>query len=164
MTQELEREVIGLIATDRLYTPSSSFDGKLERKRPKIAKAIATLESFQETDQDFQGERAYARVETEDKSKARGMKQGIAKFAQEFPRYGQILNGMIEEHRVKSETHLCFGMQDGKRLTKEDYLEVLTDMGLGPVTAEKYCDVALDISRNMTKKRGYAERSVLIGN
>jgi hypothetical protein len=163
MTQELEREVIGLVATDRLYMPSSSFDGKLERSRPKLGKAIVNLEEFQETGQKFQGERAYARVESVNKSKARDMRAGVEQFAKEFPQYGKILNGMIETERVKKETHLQFGMQDGKRLTKDDYIDVLTNMGLGPVTAEKYCDVALDISRSMNRKRGYEDRSVLIG-
>jgi|APSaa5957512622_1039677.scaffolds.fasta_scaffold67846_2 hypothetical protein len=164
MSQELEREVISLVATDRLYVPSSSFDGKLERSRPKIGKAIAGIEEFQEVyEGDFQGERTYATVTTVNKQKARDMRTGIEEFSQEFPQYGTILNGFIEKQRVKKEQHLQFGMQDGKRLTKEDYVEVLTNMGLGPVTAEKYCDVALDISRTMNRKRGYEDRSVLIG-
>ena|SRR3989344_5649296 len=157
MTQDLERQLVNLIAVDRLYVPSSSFDGKLERRRGKMAKSIE-LEN-----NPFQGERVYARIEDKDENKARGMRGGIEKFCEEYPKYGKILNGFIEEERVVSEKHLYFGIQEGKRLTNNDYMTVLTDMGLGPVTAEKYCTVALDISRNLTKKRDEKERSVLVG-
>ncbi|MFH1358514.1 MAG: hypothetical protein ABIH37_01355 [archaeon] len=157
MTQELERAVIDLVATDRLYIPSSSFDGKLKRRREKKAKAIVV------PGDDYEGQRSFARVEEEDKQKARGMKEGVAKFVKEFPKYGRILKGMIEEQRTVREKHLHFGMQDKKRLTRDDYLEVLSDMKLGPETAERYLDVALDISRTLTRQRGYADRSVMIG-
>lgn len=157
MVENLERQVINLVATDRLYVPSSSFDGKLERRRPKIALDLGRI------NRGFQGERTYVRIENKDKNKARGMREGIAKFTEEFPKYGKILEGYIQEQRVVREKHLYFGVQDGKRLTNDDYLEVLTNMGLGSVTAQKYCDVALDISRNLMKKRSDAERSVLIG-
>jgi len=162
MVNELERQVINLVATDRLYVPSSSFDGKLERRRPKIAKDLGLIS------RGFQGERTYVRIQNRDKNKARGLRNGIDKFAEEFPKYGEILNGMIEEQRTVSEKHLYFGVQDGKRLTNDDYMNVLTGMGLGPVTAQKYCDVALDISRKMQQERERkgkpeAERSILIG-
>ena len=91
------------------------------------------------------------------------MREGIEKFCEEFPKYGKILNGYIEEERVVREKHLFFGMNEGKRLTNNDYMNVLSDLGLSPVTAEKYCEIALDISRNLTKKRDEKERSVLIG-
>jgi len=55
MTNELERQVIELVATDRLYVPSSSFDGKLERSRPKLAHALGL------NNRGFQGERTYVR-------------------------------------------------------------------------------------------------------
>ncbi|MEN9626068.1 MAG: hypothetical protein RL557_396 [archaeon] len=157
MTNDLERQILNLVATDRLYIPSSSFDGKLEKRRKKSAQAIDLSEN------PFDGERVYARVEEEDKDKARGMREGIEKFAEEFPKYGKILNGMIEEQRTVREKHLYFGVQEGKRLTNDDYMAVLKDMGLGPATAERYCEVALDISRNLTRKRNDEERSVLIG-
>lgn len=159
MSQELERAVIGLVATDRLYRPSSSFDGKLERRRPKIAKAIIGCKEF---DGSFQGDRAYARFEADNKQVARGMRDGITKFTQEFPQYGAILNGMIEEKRAKSEKHLYFGMQDGRRLAHEDYMSVLTDMGLSEQRAEQYYEVAIEISRTLQKKSGDIERSVLV--
>ena len=156
MTNDLEGQVINLVATDRFYIPSSSFDGKLENRRKKIAKEI-------EFEGEFQNDRVYARVEEDDRSKARGMREGIAQFAKQFPKYGTILNGMIEEERTVRETHLYFGVNEGKRLTRDDYIGVLLDMKLTPAIAERYCDVALDISRTMSRKRDEKERSVLIG-
>jgi len=160
MAEDLERQVIGLVAADRLYIPTSSFDGKLERVRPKMGKVIAAYEGFRKK---FDGTRAYARVVDENKQKARGLRAGVDKFTEEFPQYGAILNGMIEEKRVKSEKHLYFGMQEGRRLTQDDYIGVLTDMGLSPQKAADYYPIAMEISRNLTRKRDETERSVLIG-
>src|SRR3989344_9115614 len=111
MTNNLEREIVNLVAVDRLYIPSSSFDGKLKRRREKYAKDIELLEN------PYEGERVYARIEEEDKDKARGMREGIEKFCEEFPKYGKILNEFIDEERVVREKHLFFGMNEGKRLT-----------------------------------------------
>ncbi len=157
MSEDLETQIIKLVATDRLYIPSSSFDGKLERSRKKIAVSLEIPKDK------YSGERAYVKIEEEDKQKARGIREGIDEFSRKYPKYGIILNGIIEEMRTVREKHLYFGMNEGKRLTNEDYLEILKDMGLGPVTAQKYCDVALDISRSLIKKREEKERSILIG-
>jgi len=157
MVNELERQVIDLVATDRLYVPSSSFDGKLKRSRKKIADVLELPQN------DYTGVRVYARVEEEDKQKARGMRDGVDEFANRFPKYGKILNGIIEEKRTVREKHLYFGMNEGKRVAGDDYLGVLTSMGLGTTTAQKYLDVALDISRNLTKKRD-EERSILLNS
>jgi len=162
MTEELERRTIELVATDRLYVPSSSFDGKLERRRPKLAAGLGL------TSRGYQGERTYVRIETKDKKEARGLRNGIAKFAEQYPDHAGILEQCIKEERTVREKRMYFGVQDGKRLTNDDYMAVLTGMGLGPVTAQKYCDVALDISRRMQQEREKkgkpeAERSILIG-
>jgi hypothetical protein len=156
MTNELEKQIINIVATDRLYVPSSSFDGKLERSRKKIGKSLDLSEDF------YQGDRAYARIETLNKHRSKDLRAGVKQFCDEHPQYGKILNGMIETERVKKERHLYFGMNDGKRVTNEDYMSVLENMGLGPVTAGKYLDVALDISRTLNRKRD-DERSILIG-
>jgi len=155
--ENLERQIIELVAIDRLYIPSSSFDGKLKRRRKKVAESIETSKKG------FEGERTYARIEEEDKKKAKDMRAGIEEFCKDFPKYGRILNAMIEKERVKRERHLYFGMLEGRRLATEDYMYVLKDMGLSPAIAEEYYDVAMEISRNLVKKREEKERSVLIG-
>lgn len=153
-----ERKVLELIATDRLHIPISSISGKLKRREPKLAQQLGLTEG-----KPFHGERAYARVETEDRMKARGMAEGIAKFAGEFPRYGTILKGYIEEQRANSETHVYFGMNEGCRLTQVDYLGVMTNLGFTESSAMALYAPLMEASRNISRKREEAERSVLIG-
>jgi hypothetical protein len=160
MEEQLERQIIDLVAVDRIYVPLSSFDGKLKRRRPKLAEALNAAEEF---DGSFKGERAYARVESEDKQVARGMRDGVEEFSKKFPKYGKILNGIIEEERTKRETHLYFGMNPGKRLAQDDYMAVMQDIGLSEAKAEQFYPVVMEISRNLTRKRDGEERSVMIG-
>ena len=154
----IEKQVIELIATDRLHIPISSMSGKLKRKQPKLAQELGLVEG-----RPFSGERTYARVETEDRMKARGMAEGIAKFSGEFPRYGAILKGYIEEERANSETHVYFGMNEGCRLTQIDYLEVMTNLGFSEGSAMALYVPLMEASRTISRKRDEGERSVLIG-
>ena len=92
MKETLEQQVISLIAMDRLHIPISSMSGKLKRRQPKQAKSIKLEKSYS-------GERVYARVEEEDLNKARGVKEGIKMFEEQFPKYASILKGFIEANR-----------------------------------------------------------------
>ena len=152
-----ERKIIELIATDRLDIPISSMSGKLKRAKPKIARELGL-----NADQPFYGERVYARVETDDRMKARGMKDGIEKFSEQFPQYGKILEGYIAEERARSETHVYFGMNQGSRLTADDYLGVMTNLGFNETAARNLYQPLMDASRNISRSRS-EERSVLIG-
>jgi hypothetical protein len=156
-TMDLERQVIELIATDRIDMPISSMSGKLKRQKPKLAEGIDLGGRSR-----YSGERVYARVENEEKEKARGMREGVNEFARKFPQYGIILNGIIEEKRVERETHLYFGMQDGCRLTADDYLGVMRSLGFTEATARNLYPELMDISRNLSRQRN-EERSILIG-
>jgi len=153
--ENIERKVIEIIATDRIDIPISSMSGKLKRKKPKLAQEL-------ELKKKFEGDRAYVRVETEDKMKARGMREGIDLFSREFPRYGKILNGMIEEKRAKKETHLYFGLYEGCRLSSEDYISVMNDLGFSGQYAETLYQELMKVSRNLTRKRE-EERSIMVG-
>lgn len=154
---ELERQIIELIATDRTDIPISSMSGKLKRLKPKLAQAI----DF-EGRTSYQGERVYARVQYEEKEKARGMREGVEEFERKFPQYGKILNGIIEEKRVERETHLYFGLQEGRRLTADDYIGVMKNLGFTESTALSLYPELMDISRNLSRQRN-EERSVMIG-
>lgn len=156
--ENIERQIIGLIATDRIDKPISSMSGKLKRAKPKLAKAVE-LDGGS-----FEGNRCYARVESEDVMKARGMRNGIEAFSAEYPRYGTILNGYIEEERARTETHLHFGMYEGCRLTSKDYMGVMTNLGFSEGVAESLYPELMNISYNLAKKRDEIERSILIGN
>lgn len=157
MSEEIERQVLEIIATDRIDIPISSMSGKLKRAKPKLAKAVPIPAGYV-----FDGDRVYARTESHDKMKARGMKKGIEKFEGEFPRYGKILRGYVEEQRALSETHLYFGMNEGCRITSNDYMKVMTDLGFTELTAERLYPELMDISRRLSRKRD-EERSILIG-
>lgn len=157
MTEQLERQVIELIATDRIDIPISSMSGKLKRQKPKLAQAIQLPGAR------FQGERVYARVKVDDVTeKARTMREAVDTFAEQYPRHGKILNGLIEETRQAKETNLYFGVQEGCRLTADDYMGVMTSLGLTEVTARNLYPDLMNISRNLARKRD-EERSTLIG-
>ena len=157
MSETTERQIIELIATDRIDIPISSMSGKLKRHKPKLALAVDM-----EGRARYNGERVYARVEHEEKEKARGMREGVEAFAERFPQYGKILNGIIEEKRIEKETHLYFGIQEGRRLTADDYLGVMQNLGFTESTARSLYPELMEISRNLSRKRE-EERSVLIG-
>ncbi|MBS3065439.1 hypothetical protein J4229_00100 [Candidatus Pacearchaeota archaeon] len=160
MTQNnegLERSVIALVSADRMYIPISSLDGKLKRMKPKLARAII----LPDEKKSFRGERVYARIETESEQKARGIKEGIELFSEKYPQYGKILKGIIEEERVIRETHLYFGMNEGKRLTSDDYLGAMAELGFGEVSARNLYQELIEASRNISRKRE-EERSIML--
>ena len=158
--EELERRVIALIAADRLYIPVSSIDNKIKKRiRPTLAKAIAGPNS---KDDSYIGERIYARIENKNEQKARGVKEGIELFSKQYPQYGTILKGMIEEKREEKETHLYFGMNEGRRLAAEDYLTVMSDLGFGEASARSLYHELIEVSRNISRKRS-EERRIMLG-
>ncbi len=158
MTQKLEQKIIELIATDRLYIPLSSLDGKLKRKKPKIAEQI----NLSEYNRNFIGERVYARIEAEDKNKARKMSDAISEFSKAYPKYGNVLNKMIKEKRNETETHLYFGMNSKCKLTADDYMSVMTSLGFTEHSARRIYPELMEFSRKLSQKRN-EERSILIG-
>lgn len=157
MNEDIEKKIIELIATDRIDIPISSMSGKLKRAKPKLGESVA-----QDISKSYNGDRVYARVKQENLDKARGMKDGIEKFCQNFPREGKILIGYIEEQRVVRETHLYFGVNSGCKLNADDYINVMTGLGFTEARARDLYPELMEVSRNMSRKRD-EERSVLIG-
>ena len=158
MTDTIERKIIQLIAADIIDIPISSMSGKLKRQKPKLAEAISIPRGTR-----FNGNRVYARVEVEDRLKARSMSDAVAKYCEEHPAEGRVLTQYIEDERAVKETYLHFGVQEGKRLTAEDYLGVMQNLGFSEATSRSLYPELMDISRKMQAKREYAERSILIG-
>jgi len=158
MTEQLERQLIKLIATDRIEIPISSMSGKLKRQKPKIAGAV-DLGNY---DGNFRGERVYARVQDEQGTKARGMSEAISVFCERYPQHGKVLQGLVAEKRVSREPTLYFGMNEGCRLTEGDYMGVMTSMGFTENTAQRLYPELMDISRKLSRKRD-EERNILVG-
>jgi len=159
MTEKLERQLIEIVALDRIDKPISSMSGKLKRRKPKLAKAV-DLSDFKNH---YDGNRVWARVQYDDKLKARGMKEGIEKFESQFPKYGRILRGYIEEQRTIRETYLYFEMQDSCRITSNDYLGIMQDLGFSQAISKRLYPELIDISRKLSRKRDEIEKSILIG-
>lgn len=153
----MERRILELIAEDRIEIPLSSMRNKLQKAKKKDAAAIA-----EELKVPFKGERVFARVKYEDRSRARGTKEAIAEFCEEFPKYGIILKGKIEEKRVISEKHLYFGVNEGCRITGDDYMTVMESLGLAPATARALYPDLMEISRKLERARD-EKRSIIVG-
>ncbi|MCU0642551.1 MAG: hypothetical protein MUF61_03180, partial [archaeon] len=111
----------------------------------------------------YVGERVYARVESEDRMKARTLKEAISDFGEQYPSHGKVLQGIIAEKRLQKEEHLYFGVNEGCRLAENDYMAVMKDLGFGEVTARGLYSELIEVSRNLARKRGSPERSILIG-
>ena len=156
MTDELEKQIINLVATDRIDMPISSMSGKLKRQKPKLAKAINL------DDNKYVGERVYANLVEEDRKKARGMREGIELFKSYHPKYGEILEKYISEEREVKENHLYFGVNPGCRLTADDYMNVMTALGFSETTAVSLYPELMNVSRKLTRARD-EERSIMVG-
>ena len=70
---------------------------------------------------------------------------------------------MIEETRAAKETNLYFGIQAGCRLTSDDYMGVMTNLGFTEAQARNLYEPLIEASRTIAKKRAEGERSILIG-
>ncbi len=152
----LERQILQLNAMDRIEIPISSLSGKLKRMKPKFASSLDLPEGR------YDGERVYARVEFEDKLKARKIKDAVAEYCEKYPAQGQILTQMIEDARSEREQHLYFGVNAGCRLTADDYLGVMGDLGFTEAQARNLYEPLINTSRTISKKRA-EERCVLVG-
>jgi len=153
-----ENKVLQLIAQDRLHIPLSSMYQKLKKSKTTGAKDISSI--LGETR--FVGERSYAFVQDEDKDRARGMKQAVAEFVEEFPKYGKILLGKVAEKRTVAEKHIYFGMHPSNRLTADDYIGVMQSLGLTENVARSLYPDLMDISRKLSKSKS-EERSIIVG-
>ena len=156
MTKQLERLILDLVASDRIGIPIKSMSGKIDRMKPKLVKAISLPKDV------FSGERVHAKFANEEGTKARGMKKGIEAFSKAYPQHGKILHGLIAEQRINREPTLYFGVNDGCRLTADDYMNVMTNLGLTETKAQTLYPILMEVSRNISRKRD-EERSILIG-
>jgi hypothetical protein len=155
MNEQLERQLIGLVAADRLEIPISSLSGKLKRMKPKLAAEIELPNG------EYSGQRVYARVEVEDKLKARQLKEAVREYCEKYPKKGEILTQMIEDKRSERETHLYFGTLEGCRLAASDYLGVMADLGFSDNQARRLYEPLIDASRKIARARD-EERSVIV--
>jgi hypothetical protein len=56
---------------------------------------------------------------------------------------------------------MYFGVNSGCRLTAEDYLDVMANLGFSETRARALCSTLVDLSRDMVRARE-EERSILV--
>jgi hypothetical protein len=154
----MESEIIKLVTMDRLNTPIKSLDNKIGRRRRALAQEVS-----QGMSGDYFGEKVFAEVRTEDKNLARGTKEAISEFSDEYPKYGAILAGKIAEKRVKREKHLYFGLQEGEVLSHQDYMAVMDNLGISENKARILYPTLVSVSNDLESKKKSQERRVIVG-
>jgi hypothetical protein len=155
----METQIIDLIARDRIEVPLSSMDQKLRRGRLTKARTLAEAIGL---GGEFETERVYARVEDNERHRARGMKEAVTEFVTEYPAEGAVLKAKIAQKRVSRDRHLYFGTNPDKRLTRDDYVEAMESSGLTTHVAHMLYPVLMDVSRRLDSARG-EERSIVVG-
>jgi hypothetical protein len=156
---EPEKLVRKLVAMNDLRIPLSS----LYQKNKKIEKNYASgISNYVGQTADF-GNSVSAYIEKTEKQKARGMEDGIEEFSKQYPRYGNILKGLIDEKRAKSEVYLNYGLNQGYKLNDNEYISVMRDVGLTDEEASIMFPKLMDISARLKKKQKPGLRDILIG-
>jgi len=155
-----EKAVRKLIATNDLRIPFSSIYQKIKACEDNFA---AGIQGYVNEKVNF-GNSALASIEYKDKSVARGMRDGIEEFKAQYPKYGAILEGLIQEKRVKSETHLIYGLNEGYKLHDNEYVSIIKDIaGLNDCEAEAIFPEIMKVSERLKKKKKEGLRDILVG-
>ncbi len=157
----MQKNIVGLVAEDRIELPLSSLRNKLQKR--KLAAARDLADSLGGVGSSFSDGRVYARVEAKDRNLARGMKEAISEFSDEYPEYGEILKDKVAKKRKLREEHLYFGMNGESRLCGSDYLGVLKNLGISEHQAHIMYPALMETSRKLHYARDRAERSIIVG-
>ena len=155
---EIEKLVRMLVASDVIYRPLKSFGERGVRRLDKTAKDVSSLLKEEEE----VGERVFARIESLDEKKARGLNEGIAAFKKRHPHYGEILQELIDEKREKNNRYLTYGLQEGFKLGEEDYLRVMMNLGFDRRDASALYPHIIAVSEMLEKSGEQNPRKILI--
>jgi hypothetical protein len=156
---ESEKLVRKLVAMNDLRIPFSS----LYQKNKKFEKEYALgISAYAGQKADF-GNSVTAYVSKDEKQKARGMEEGIAEFTKQYPRYGKILQGIVEEKRTENEVYLNYGLNEGYKLNDNEYVSVMRDIGLNDAEASVLFPTLMQVSERLKKKQKEGLREILIG-
>lgn len=153
---ELETSVRKMVALDILSKPLSSLGQKAGRRRDKLAGEIAEVLPCGDLERVF----AYTKITEEEK--ARTLRDGIAVFNKEYPKYGKILEGCIEEKRVQKNEHLVYGVRQGWSLGVNEYRGVMRDLGLSAIEADSMYPHLVELSDRLGYVHECAPRTILL--
>jgi len=155
----IEVFVRDLIASDVIYRPLKSLGEKGVRRLDSKARNIADLLKEREE----VGERVHAKVERiKEEQKARTLKQGIEAFKRNHPKYGEILQGFIDETRMRQNRYLVYGLEGDFKLGEEDYLRVMMDLGFSRREASSIYPHIIAVSERLGKASEQDERKILV--
>lgn len=153
----LEVAIRDMVAYDILSKPLSNLGDKAYRRRDKLAAEAAEFVRV-----GYDSERIVAYTEFKDEEKARTLREGITAFKEAYPKYGKVLEGMIEEKRANNNEYLVFGIKTGFKLGAEDYRRVMKNLGMTSREADAMYPHLLDISDRLGKSRENAVRNILL--
>jgi len=155
---DLEVTVRNMVAYDILSKPLTSLGHKADRRRDKLAGEAASL-----VRKNKEYERFVAYIETRDEEeRARTLREGISAFSEEYPEYGSILEGMIQETRAVSNKYLVFGIKESFKLGAEDYRRVMRELGMSALESDSMYPHLLDISDRLKKAKETERRDILL--
>jgi hypothetical protein len=158
-----EKNIRKLVAYDNLDLPLCAVHNRMDRKHKKLA---ASLQDPIDAGDDF-GE-AIVNIRYDNKQKSRAISEAVDEFVNKYPTEGRELQKMIAVKRTMRETYLEYGMPEGKRISSQEYIEAMTDVGLTEAQAKSFYPQALELSRTLQRLRGKKTtssglREVLIG-
>ncbi len=154
---DLEVTIRNMVAYDILSKPFNSLGQKSDRRKDKLSGEAAGLLRDEQA-----SERIIARIETRDEEKARTMREGIDAFKKSHPKYGSVLEGMIQEKRMQKNKYLVFGIAEGFKLGDQDYRRVMVELGMTSREADAMYLHLLEISDRLGKARENSLRSILL--
>lgn len=156
---EIEKDTRYMIAADILSRPLESVGQKGGRRLCK--KAANIVELIRQNEE--LGNSIYATIQKrEEEQRARTQNEGIKAFCREYPKYGKVLMGLIEENRIARNKYLVYGLNKGYKLGEEDYIGVMMDLGFERREASAMYPHIIAISERLGKAGETAERSILL--
>lgn len=125
---KLEEVVECMIALKRVTSPSGSISDRAKFRLDKYAtEAYARLKEGQRFSDDSC---VTANLDWRDETRAKGMALGIQEFSKKYPKYGKILDEIInEKHRKPRRTYIEFGLNSDSELPEEFYIQVIMSLG-----------------------------------
>ena len=157
---EIEKNVRYLIALDVVSRVLKSLGDKGVRREKKTAKNIVDLLN----DKEPLGDRVVARLETRDEQKARTLRQGIDVFKEKYPKYGDELENFIKETRTDHNLYLVYGLRENYKLSEDDYVSVMKDLGFSDREAKSIYSHIVAVSERANKAIETSERNILVND
>ena len=155
---ELEKRVRKSIAGDITSKVLKSLGDKGDRRLKKGAKEIVNLLNEGEEP----NYRFCVEIKKTKEEKARTLREGINAFKKKYSRYGNILEGLIAEKRIKRNKNLVYRLNKGYKLSEEDYVQVMMDLGFEKREASAMYPHILAFSERLGKADEQLERTILI--